>query len=57
MQLFATDNDRLAFLLEADASLASDEFIAQGVELVTEELTADNATELYYRIREELPLH
>ena len=41
MQLFATDNDRLAFLLEADASLALDELIAQGEELVTEELPAD----------------
>lgn len=38
MELFATDLDRLAFLLEADASFYLDDLIAQGVELVAEEL-------------------
>lgn len=41
MQLFATDNDRLAFLLETDASRHLDWLIAQAAELVTEELPED----------------
>ncbi|MCL4552520.1 MAG: DNA adenine methylase [Candidatus Marsarchaeota archaeon] len=41
MQLFATDRDRLAFLLETDADLALGELIAQGEELVSEELPED----------------
>ncbi len=41
MQLFATDNDRLAFLLETDASRHLDELLAEAAELVTEELPAD----------------
>lgn len=41
MKLFATDLDRLAFLLETDASRRLDELIAQGGELVTEELPPD----------------
>ncbi|MHB1001949.1 MAG: DNA adenine methylase [Armatimonadota bacterium] len=41
MQLFATDNERLAFLLETDASFALGELLAQGDELVTEELPED----------------
>lgn len=41
MQLFATDLDRLAFLLETDASLHLDELLAQGEEIVTEELPED----------------
>ncbi len=41
MQLFATDRDRLAFLLETDADLALGNLLAQGEELVTEELPAD----------------
>ena len=40
MQLFATDNDRLAFLLETDASRHL-ELLAQAAELVSEELPAD----------------
>jgi adenine-specific DNA-methyltransferase len=41
MQLFATDRGRLAFLLETDADLALGNLLAQGEELVTEELPAD----------------
>ncbi|MHB9037890.1 MAG: DNA adenine methylase [Armatimonadota bacterium] len=41
MQLFATDQDRLAFLLETDASCYLADLIAQGAELVTEELPED----------------
>lgn len=41
MELFATDLDRLAFLLETDASCHLDWLIAQGAELVTEELPPD----------------
>lgn len=41
MELFATDLDRLAFLLEADASCYLDDLIAQGAELVTKELPPD----------------
>ncbi len=41
MQLFATDYDRLAFLLETDASLALGELIAQGEEPDSEEVPED----------------
>ncbi|MEN6521117.1 MAG: DNA adenine methylase [Armatimonadota bacterium] len=41
MQLFVTDRDRLAFLLETDASRRLDELVAEGAELVTEELPED----------------
>ncbi|MCL5102761.1 MAG: DNA adenine methylase, partial [Armatimonadetes bacterium] len=41
MELFATDLDRLAFLLETDASCYLADLIAQGAELVTEELPPD----------------
>jgi len=41
MQLFATDLDRLAFLLETDASRHLDDLLAQAAELVTEELPPD----------------
>ena len=41
MQLFATDNDRLAFLLETDASRHLERLLAQAAELVTEELPED----------------
>ena len=41
MQLFATDNDRLAFLLETDASRHLERMLAQTAELVTEELPED----------------
>ncbi|MHB9037071.1 MAG: DNA adenine methylase [Armatimonadota bacterium] len=41
MQLFTTDNDRLAFLLETDASCHLEQLLAQGAELVTEELPSD----------------
>ncbi|MHB9038327.1 MAG: DNA adenine methylase [Armatimonadota bacterium] len=41
MQLFATDQDRLAFLLETDASCYLADLIAQSAELVTEELPPD----------------
>ena len=41
MELFATDRDRLAFLLETDASCHLADLIAQGAELVTEELPPD----------------
>lgn len=41
MQLFATDNDRLAFLLETDASCHLERLLAQAAELVTEELPED----------------
>ena len=41
MQLFATDNDRLVFLLETDASRHLERLLAQAAELVTEELPED----------------
>jgi adenine-specific DNA-methyltransferase len=41
MDLFATDLDRLAFLLETDAACRLDELLAQAAELVTEELPPD----------------
>ena len=41
MELFATDLDRLAFLLETDAARRLESLIAQGAELVTEELPPD----------------
>ncbi|MCE5322390.1 DNA adenine methylase [bacterium] len=41
MQLFATDLDRLAFLLETDASRHLEILLAQAAELVTEELPSD----------------
>jgi len=41
MQLFATELDRLAFLLETDAACHYDELLAQAAELVTEELPED----------------
>ena len=41
MQLFATDLDRLAFLLETDASRHLDQLLAEAAELVTEELPPD----------------
>ncbi len=41
MELFATDLDRLAFLLETDAACYLEDLVAQGVELVTEELPPD----------------
>ena len=41
MQLFATDLDRLAFLLETDASHHLDELLAEAAEPVTEELPED----------------
>ncbi|MCL5105428.1 MAG: DNA adenine methylase, partial [Armatimonadetes bacterium] len=41
MELFATDLDRLAFLLETDASCHLEDLVAQGAELVTEELPPD----------------
>jgi adenine-specific DNA-methyltransferase len=41
MQLFATDIDRLAFLLETDASRHLERLLAQAAELVTEELPED----------------
>lgn len=41
MLLFATDNDRLAFLLETDASRHLERLLAQAAELVTEELPED----------------
>ena len=41
MQLFATDLDRLAFLLETDASRHLDELLAEAAEPVTEELPED----------------
>ncbi|HOS04065.1 MAG TPA: DNA adenine methylase, partial [Candidatus Hydrogenedentes bacterium] len=43
MEVFATELDRLGFLLETDASLGLhlESLAAQGVELVTEELPAD----------------
>jgi len=41
MELFATDLERLAFLLETDASCYLEDLVAQGTELVTEELPPD----------------
>ncbi len=41
MELFATDLERLAFLLETDASCYLEDLIAQSAELVTEELPPD----------------
>jgi len=41
MELFATDLERLAFLLETDTARCLDDLIAQAVELVTEELPPD----------------
>lgn len=41
MQLFATDNDRLAFLLETDASRHLEQLLAEAAEFVTEELPED----------------
>ena len=41
MELFTTDLDRLAFLLEADAARRLEALIAEGAELVTEELPED----------------
>ncbi|MEN6358265.1 MAG: DNA adenine methylase [Armatimonadota bacterium] len=41
MQLFATDLDRLAFLLETDASRHLELLLAQAAELITEELPED----------------
>ncbi len=41
MELFATDSDRLAFLLETDASRHLERLLAQATELVTEELPPD----------------
>ncbi|MDH7601923.1 MAG: DNA adenine methylase [Armatimonadota bacterium] len=41
MELFATDLDRLAFLLETDAVCHLEDLIAQAAELVTEELPED----------------
>lgn len=41
MELFATDLDRLAFLLETDAACHLEDLIAQAAELVTEELPED----------------
>lgn len=41
MELFATDLDRLAFLIETDASCYLEDLVAQGAELVTEELPPD----------------
>lgn len=42
MKLFATDLERLAFLLETDASRHLEILLAEGASLVTEELPEDN---------------
>ena len=41
MELCATDLDRLAFVLETDATCHLEDLVSQGVDLATEELPPD----------------